>query len=108
MKANAAVAPTPAIVRRAVWINLALVLAALILPRTLASETAGLEEAAGAAMLFVIPMTLVVIIGCASGIRAYVLARRAGQRVKWTAFAPLGMFLVGVAGTLVLVYGKYF
>jgi hypothetical protein len=100
-------APTPGFVRAAVWVNLVLVLAALILPRTLVTETAGIEEAARAALLFVIPMTLVVVIGCAVGIRAYVLARRLGQRVKWTAFLPLATFLAGIAGTLLLVYGQY-
>jgi hypothetical protein len=101
------VAPTPGFVRVATWVNLALVLAALVLPRTLLGDDAGWEEAAGAVMLFVIPMTLVVVIGCGVGIRAHLLARRAGQRVKWTAFLPLAMFLVGIAGTLLLVYGRY-
>ncbi len=57
-----------------------------------------------AAVMFAIPMALILVIGAAVAIRAYILARREGQRVPWTAFLPVSLFLLGIAGTLALVY----
>lgn len=99
-------ASTPLFVRVSLWINVALVLFALIMPRTLAGPDSGMAEAAGAAMLFVLPMALIFAIGAFAAIRAYILARREDRPVGWFAFAPLGMFLVGILATLVLIYSE--
>lgn len=97
-------ADTPSVVRVSLWMNVVLLLIALIMPRTLAEPGSGMAEAAGAAMLFVIPMALIFAIGSFAAIRAYILARREGRAVRWTAFVPLAMFLVGIVATLVLIY----
>lgn len=57
-----------------------------------------------AAVLFAIPMALILVIGAAHAIRVYILARRERQRVGWTAFLPAAVFLLGIAGTLAMVY----
>jgi hypothetical protein len=83
--------------RSALWLNLLLLCVALAAPRLAAdSETA--------AVLFAAPMALILVIGAASAIRSYVLARREGRPPRWTAFLPLSVFLLGIAGTLAMVY----
>jgi 4-amino-4-deoxy-L-arabinose transferase-like glycosyltransferase len=63
-----------------------------------------MDAAAAAALSFVIPMALIFAIGVATATWAYLLARRENQRMKWTAWMPLVLFLVGIAATLALVY----
>lgn len=63
---------------------------------------AGTSEAA--AVLFAIPMALILVIGAAHAIRVYILARREGKRIGWNAFLPAAVFLLGIAGTLAMVY----
>jgi peptidoglycan/LPS O-acetylase OafA/YrhL len=105
MKAKASgVAATPKAVRVALWMNLVLVASAVVLPRVLTDQNGSLDQATAAALWFVVPMALVFAIGVAAATRAYLLARRAEQRMKWSAFLPLAMFVVGIAATLALVY----
>jgi membrane-anchored protein YejM (alkaline phosphatase superfamily) len=90
-------AETPKIVRAALWANIALMILALVGPRVVPGADA-------AALLFAVPMALILVIGVAAAIRAYILARRQDRPVRWTAFLPLSTFIVGVAATLILVY----
>ena len=83
--------------RFALWVNLALLCIALVVPRAAKSTES-------AAAFFAIPMALILAIGAAAAIRAYILARRENRRPKWTAFLPLAVFLLGIGGTLALVY----
>jgi ammonia channel protein AmtB len=99
---RAAIAETPKVVRIALWVNLVLLLAAFVLPRTLPGG--GFDAAAGAVLLFAGSMVVILIVGIAAATRAYLLARRQDQRVKWTAFVPLLLFFVGIFVTLALVY----
>lgn len=91
-------------VRAALWVNVVLLAIALVMPRTVDRAGSGMAEAAEAAMWFVIPMALIFAIGVASAIRAYILARRENRAVGWKAFAPLGVFAVGILATLLLIY----
>ncbi len=93
-------AETPSIVRTALMANVVLLLVALVSPRLLAGSDA-------APLLFAVPMALIVAIGTAAASRAYILARREGRSIRWTAFLPVSMFLVGMVGTLLLVYAKF-
>ncbi len=98
-------AATPPIVRTALIANIVLVLIALMWPHTATRDPNGKGGAIeGDATPFVIPMVLILLIGAIAAIRAYILARREDRRVSWMAFAPLGMFFVGILATLVLVY----
>lgn len=90
--------------KAAIWVNGILLLAALILPRTLATGTdTGFESAAGAAMLFAIPMTLILIIGVAVILVNLTAARRDGRRMPVIAFVPVLFFFVGLAIVMVLI-----
>ena len=83
--------------RSALLANLLLLCVALVAPRmSNTSETA--------AVMFAIPMALILVIGAAAAIWAYILARRENRGLRWTAFLPLSVFLLGIAGTLALVY----
>ena len=93
-------AETPSIVRTALIVNVLLLLVALVSPRLLAGSEA-------APLLFAVPMALIVAIGAAAAIRAFILARREDRPIRWTAFLPVSMFLVGMVGTLLLVYAKF-
>jgi len=93
-------AETPPIVRTALIVNVLLLLVALVSPRLLAGSEA-------APLLFAVPMALIVAIGAAAAIRAFILARREDRPIRWTAFLPVSMFLVGMVGTLLLVYAKF-
>jgi 4-amino-4-deoxy-L-arabinose transferase-like glycosyltransferase len=86
--------------RSALWVNLILLCVALVAPRMTNSSEA-------AAIWFAIPMALILVIGAAAAIWAYVLARRENRRPRWTAFLPLSVFLLGIAGTLALVYSDF-
>lgn len=91
-------------VRASLWVNVALLAIALIMPRTVDRAGSGMAEAAEAAMWFVVPMALIFAIGTFAAIRAYILARREDRPMRWTAFAPLGVFAVGILATLLLIY----
>lgn len=83
--------------RAALWANLFLVGVALVAPRMgPGNETA--------ALLFAVPMALTLVIGAAAAIHATILARRENRLPGWRAFLPLSVFLLGIAGTLGLVY----
>jgi cytochrome bd-type quinol oxidase subunit 2 len=90
-------AETPKIVRTAAWINLVLAVVAVIAPRIVTNSEA-------AAMLFAIPMALILALGSAAAIRAYILARREDRPVRWTAFLPLALFVAAMGLTLLLVF----
>jgi cytochrome bd-type quinol oxidase subunit 2 len=94
-------ARTPKTVHVALWVNLLLLVVALVAPRM----TANASEAS--ALFFVIPMALILVVGAAAAIGAYILARREDLRLRWTAFLPISVFLLGIAGTLLLVYVKF-
>jgi hypothetical protein len=97
MKANAiGPAATPKFVRTALFANVMLVLISLAAPIIL-------PESEAIAFLFAIPMALILVVGAFTAIGAYILARREFRPVRWTAFLPLAVFLVGIAGTLLLV-----
>ena len=97
MKAKASgPANTPGIVRVALFVNVILVLIALGAPLILPDPDT-------TALIFAAPMALILVIGSAAAIRAYILARREDRPLRWTAFAPLAVFLVGIVGTLILV-----
>jgi hypothetical protein len=98
-------AETPGIVRAALVINLLLAAVAVIVPRRFDSIHDE-REAAGAAMAFAIPMALILTIGAAVAIRAYILARRQERPMRWTAFLPASVFLIGIALTLGLVFSQ--
>lgn len=98
-------AKTPAPVRAALWINLLLLPVALIAPRTVSDG--GFDAAATAALLFVVPMILMLVIGVAAAIHAVLAARRQDLRPSPSAFLPLAVFLAGIAVTMILVYGEY-
>lgn len=98
------VAETPKVVWMALWVNLLLLLVAFVLPRFLALGSGGFDAAAGAVIVFAIPMALILVLGITVATRAYLLARRQELRVKWTAFLPLMMFFVGIFTTIALVY----
>lgn len=87
----------PKFVRTALWVNLVLVVVSLAAPRMATGSEA-------AAMLFAIPMALILAIGAGAAVRAYILSYREYQRPHWTAFLPLAVFLLGIGATLVLVY----
>jgi hypothetical protein len=89
-------AETPQIARTALWLNLILVLIAIAAPRIASSTDTG-------ALLFAIPMALILVIGAAAAIWSYILARREDRSVRWTAFLPLAVFLLGMIGTVLLV-----
>ena len=89
-------AKTPEIVRTALFVNVVLVLVALASPLIL-------PDADATALLFAIPMALILVIGTSAAIRAYILARREDRPLRWTTFAPLAVFLVGLVGTVILV-----
>jgi cytochrome bd-type quinol oxidase subunit 2 len=84
-------------VSKALWVNLALLCVALAVPPAANSTEA-------AAVFFAVPMALILVVGAAVAIRAYILARRENRRPRWTAFLPLAIFLLGIGGTVVLVY----
>lgn len=86
--------------RPALLTNVLLLCIALVAPRIAPTTDA-------AAMFFAIPMALILVTGAASAIRAYILARRENRSPHWTAFLPLAVFLLGIAGTLALVYTDY-
>ena len=98
-------AETPGIVRLAIVINALLLAAAIIVPRRF-NNTRNDEEGAGAAVAFAIPMALILAIGAAAAIRAYILARRQDRPMRWTAFLPASIFLLGIAITLGLVFSQ--
>lgn len=98
-------AVTPGWARAALWINLLLLLIALIAPRTV--PDGGMDAAASAALLFIVPMALSLLIGVAAAIHAYLAARRQNLRPGIGAFLPLIVFLVGIAATAILVYTQY-
>ena len=104
MQQKQASAETPTLVRTAFWINMALLLVALIGPRL---SEGGLDAAAEAALLFVVPMVLILVIGAAVAIYAYAQARKQSRSMSWSAFLPLAVFLAGFLVTLALVYGEY-
>jgi membrane protease YdiL (CAAX protease family) len=89
-------ANTPEIVRVALFVNVVLVLIALAAPLVFSDPDS-------TALLFAIPMALILVVGSMAAIRAYILARREDRPLRWTAFAPLAVFLVGILGTLILV-----
>jgi hypothetical protein len=84
-------------IRTGLWVNLTLVLVALAAPRIANNSQA-------AAISFAFPMALILVVGAAIAIRAYILARRENRPLRWTAFLPLSIFLLGIAATLLLVY----
>ena len=84
----------------ALTINLVLLCIALVGPRM----TNSLDTAA---VLFAVPMALILAIGAWAAIRAYILARREGRRPRWTAFLPLSVFLVGILATVALVNSDF-
>lgn len=86
--------------RSALWVNLLLLCVALVAPRM-----AGTSEAA--AVLFAVPMALILVIGSAAAIWSFILARREGRPLRWTAFLPASVFVLGIAGTLALVYSDF-
>ena len=92
-------AETPQIVRAALVANLILLVVALASPLIVDGSEA-------AAILFALPMALILAIGAAAAIRAYILARREALPPRWTAFLPLSVFLLGIVGTLLLIYFK--
>ncbi len=100
-------AETPGIVQIALYINIALLIIAMIAPRGFATSKDE-EAGAGAAVAFAIPMALILAIGAAAATRAYILARREDRPMRWTAFLPASMFLVGLGVTLALVYFQYY
>lgn len=93
-------AETPKIVRIALGLNVVLVAVALVAPRLFTNSDA-------APLLFAIPMALILAVGAGAASRAYLLARREDRSLRWTAFLPLSMFLLGIAGTLLLIYAKF-
>jgi Na+/H+ antiporter NhaD/arsenite permease-like protein len=98
-------AETPGIVRIAVVINALLLVLAIVIPRRF-NNVRDAQEGAGAAVAFALPMALILIIGAAAAIRAYILARRQDRPVRWTAFLPASIFLLGIAITLGLVFSQ--
>ncbi len=95
MKASAP-AETPKFVLPAFWVNLGLGAVAVVAPRMIASTDT-------AAILFTVPMTAILVVGASVAIWCFVLARREYRSVRWTAFLPLSVFLLGLAGTLAMV-----
>lgn len=98
-------AETPGIVRVAIVVNSLLLGAAVIIPRRFDGVN-DQREVAGAAVAFAIPMALILTIGAAAAIRAYILARRQDRPVRWTAFLPASIFVLGMAITLGLVFSQ--
>lgn len=98
-------AETPKIIRTATIVNLLLLAVAVIIPRRF-NDTGSLDEAAGAAIAFALPMALILVVSAGAAIRAYILARRQDRPIRWTAFLPLSVFLLGIAITLGLVYSQ--
>jgi 4-amino-4-deoxy-L-arabinose transferase-like glycosyltransferase len=97
MKANRnGTAEASNIVRTALLANLALLAVAVGGPRMVLSTDA-------AALLFAIPMALILVVGAAAAIWSYILARRESRTIPWTAFLPLAVFALGVVGTILLV-----
>lgn len=86
----------------AVWLNAGLLGVALIGPRMVSDG--GMDAAAAAALWFVVPMTLILVIGAAAAIYAYSAARSQNRRMPRAALLPLGVFLAGVAATLAMVF----
>lgn len=76
--------------------NTALVAAAFILPRALTRRQDGMAGAATAAMLFLLPMMVALIVGIAAAIGSFNRARRTGTAMPGTGWLPLGIFLIGV------------
>jgi hypothetical protein len=98
-------AATPPVVRAALGANIVLVVIALMWPHTATSDHNGKGGSiSGDATLFAVPMVLILVIGIFAAIQAFILARREDRRVSWVAFAPLGMFFVGLLATVLLVY----
>ncbi|MEO8096649.1 MAG: hypothetical protein ABI811_03035 [Acidobacteriota bacterium] len=100
---------TPGDVRAAIWMNLGLLLVALILPQAIVNST-GVNDATplasgatAAAMSFAVPMVLMLVIGAGAIVRAYVLSRAQGTTIRWTAFLPVSLFFVGLVGVLGMV-----
>jgi hypothetical protein len=98
-------AETPGLVWVAVVANILLLAAAIIIPRRFNNTHNG-QEGAGAAVAFAIPMALILAVGAATAIRAYILARRQDRPIRWTAFLPASIFLIGMAITLGLVFSQ--
>ncbi len=91
---------TPSHVWTALMVNLGFVLVALGGPRLF-------PDSDSAAMFFAIPMALILVVGAGAAIRAYILARRENRSLRWTAFLPLAVFLVGIVGTVFLVQADF-
>ena len=95
---------TPGFVWGALCVNLLLLLAAFILPRRIA--TVQVDGATSATLLFALSMALILIIGFATAIRSYILARRRESRMPLAALLPLSLFAVGVGIALGLSLGS--
>ena len=95
-------ATTPSFVRTAFWLNLVLVFVGVITPRALATKE-GSSSPTFAAMLFAIPMAMTLVIGAGAAFWAYILARREEKRLRWTAFLPASLFIVGCAAVLAMI-----
>lgn len=64
-------------------------------------------DSESAPLFFAIPMALILMVGAGAAIRAFILARRENRSLRWTAFLPLAVFLVGIVGTVLLVQTDY-
>ncbi|MDX1982272.1 MAG: hypothetical protein SFV51_18510 [Bryobacteraceae bacterium] len=76
--------------------NAVLVAAAFILPKALTRRQDGMAGAATAAILFLLPMMVALIVGIAAAIGSFNRARRTGIAKPGTGWLPLGIFLIGV------------
>ena len=81
-----------------------MLLIAMVAPRMIAVNSAGSGGAVSAVLLFALPMAAILAISSVVVIRAFILARREDLRMRWTAYLPLSVFLLGIASTLLLVY----
>jgi hypothetical protein len=92
--------------RKAAIGNLVLVALAFILPITARSRSDGFGGATLAALLFIIPSTLALVIGVMTAISTYAGTRRAGKPMPWIGMAPLGIYCVAMLTVLVLVWAR--
>jgi hypothetical protein len=93
-------------VRRALLLNALLVTLAFVLPRVSAARQDGFAGATTAALLFLVPMIVALLVGIVTAVRTYSMARKRKESMPWVGFAPLGVFGFGVLGLMVLVAAR--